>query len=151
MKLITKFIIITGVLILFVGINFNESYNQNNSLILNHAILDANNIKSYVWSTGVFDQSAVIQNFAGFEWPKGSGKTAIYTTGLTIGGYVGNQLRMASASYRGEYLPGYCVNGTFQTNANFKLYKVSAGDNRFTNPDWANWGVMVPYGEMEEH
>ena len=65
---------------------------------------------------------------------------------LTLGGYVNNQLRLAAASYSGEYVPGYCVNGTLQTNSNFKLYKVTRGDNFINNPDWLNWGLMVPYG-----
>src|SRR5437667_8091109 len=78
-----------------------EKFNSvNNLLITGYTTLDANNIKSYVWTTGVFDQNAVIQNYAGFEWVRGSGKTAIFTTGITIGGYVGNQLRLACASYR---------------------------------------------------
>src|SRR5437773_6695419 len=106
MKLITKFLIITGILILFVGINFNENYNQNNSLILSHAILDANNIKSYFWPTGVFDQNDSIQNLAGFEWPKGTGKTAIFTAGINVFAYYNGQLRSATAFYGGEYTPG---------------------------------------------
>src|SRR5438552_1612107 len=146
MKHTTKFIIITGILILFVGINFNENYNQNNSLIPAYATLDANNIKSYFWSSGIFDQNDSILNFAGFEWPKGSGKTAIFTSGLNISGYVNNQLRLATASYAGEYRPGYCINGAFFTNNNFKIYKVTRGDNSVNNPDWANWGLMVPRG-----
>ncbi len=53
---------------------------------------------------------------------------------------------MAAASYKGEYAPGYCINGVPFTNSNFKIYKVSRGDNQNTNPDWLNWGLMVPYG-----
>jgi hypothetical protein len=53
---------------------------------------------------------------------------------------------MCAASYTGEYAPGYILNGNFITNSNFKIYRVTYGDNAGTNPDWANWGLMVPYG-----
>jgi hypothetical protein len=31
-------------------------------------------------------------------------------------------------------------------NSIFTIYKVSRGDNQYNNTDWANWGLMVPYG-----
>jgi len=31
------------------------------------------------------------------------------------------------------------------TNSNFKIYRVSRGDSN-SNPDYASWGLMVPYG-----
>src|SRR5438128_2019747 len=128
MKHTTKFLIIAGILILFVGINFKENYYQNNLVSPYYSTLDANNIKSYFWASGIFDQNDSIQNLAGFEWPKGTGKTALFTSGLSISGYVNNQLRLAAASYKGEYRPGYCINGAFFTNSNFKIYKVTRGD-----------------------
>ena len=124
----------------------NKDNKNENSITVQQVSLDANNIKSWIWNTGVFDQNSGTANTPGFEWPKGSGHYAIFTAGLTLAAYVNNQLRMAAASYKGEYLAGYCTNGTFQTNSNFKLYKVTRGDNSINNPDWANWGLMVPYG-----
>src|SRR5437773_3473280 len=111
MKHTIKFLIITSILILFVGINFNENYHQNNSLIPAYTTLDANNIKAYIWKTGVFDQDLVHQNNPGFEWPINSGKFAIFTAGINIMSYYNNQLRTATSYYGGEYIPGYCVNG----------------------------------------
>lgn len=107
---------------------------------------DGNNISTWVWNTGVFNQDMRTNNTPGFEWPKGSGKFAIFSAGLSMGAYVNGGLRLASVSYLGEYVPGYVLNGVFATNSTFKLYKVSKGDNSFTNPDYANWGLMVPYG-----
>ena len=50
-------------------------------------------------------------------------------------------------SYNGEYVPGYINNaGVFVTSSIFKLYSVKAADNEFTNPDYANWPLMIPYG-----
>jgi len=50
------------------------------------------------------------------------------------------------ASYKGEFAPGYVLNGVPFTNANFKLYKIKRGDNSGNNPDYANWPLMIPYG-----
>ncbi len=113
--------------------------------------LNANNISTWVQNTGTFNQDIRTTNTAGFEWPKGSGKTAIFTSGLSIGTYINGNLRLGNASYNGEYAPGYVdqtlpTDPKFKTNSNFKLYRVVAGDNASTNPDYANWGLMVPYG-----
>ncbi|MBS1515631.1 MAG: T9SS type A sorting domain-containing protein [Bacteroidetes bacterium] len=116
------------------------------SVVKAQVTTNANNIASKVWNTGVFDQDLSVSNTPGFEWPKGAGKFAIFTAGLSTGAYVNGGLRLASVSYNGEYAPGYVLNGVFTTNSSFKLYKVSRGDNAGNNPDYANWGLMVPYG-----
>ncbi|MBS1516153.1 MAG: hypothetical protein JSS63_14045 [Bacteroidetes bacterium] len=113
--------------------------------------LNANNISSWVWNTGVIDQDLRTNNTPGFEWPKGSGKFAIFTAGLSIGTYMNGNLRMGNASYNGEYAPGYVdqsvpTDPKYKTSSIFKLYRIVAGDNAATNPDYANWGLMVPYG-----
>ena len=104
-----------------------------------------NNIGTVIWYTGIFNQSP-ISNQPGFEWPAGSGDTYVFTTGINIAGYYNNQLRMASASYQGESMTGYCVNGVFHSDYRFKIYRVRRNDSYLTNPDWANWGYMVPFG-----
>lgn len=116
------------------------------AVIRAQASSNGNNIATWIWNTGVFDQDLRVNNTPGFEWPKGSGKFAIFTAGLSIGAYVNGELRLAAASYTGENAPGYVLNGVFTTNATFKIYKVSRGDNAVNNPDYANWGLMVPYG-----
>ncbi len=108
--------------------------------------LDANNIAAQIWNKGIFDQDINTNNFPGFEWPKGTGKYAIFTAGLTIAGKVEGDLRMVAASYSGEWAPGYVENGVPITDARFKLYSVKVGDNANNNPDYANWGDMVPFG-----
>ncbi len=108
--------------------------------------LEGNNIRSFIWNSGIFDQDLRTINTPGFEWPKGTGKKACFTTGLTIAGYVNNEMRMGVASYYGEYRPGYSTNGQFFTDSRFRHFKVKRGDNYITNPDWLNWGLMVPYG-----
>jgi hypothetical protein len=118
----------------------------NAQIIQEFVSLDGNNIKAPFVNTGIFDQNITVNNFPGFEWPKGTNKYAIFTAGLTMGAFINGSFKMAAALYQGEYAPGYINNGQALTNSTFKLYKVKAGDNQFNNPDYANWGLMVPYG-----
>ncbi len=114
------------------------------SLYLPGFTFEPNNMKTRIYNSGIFNQNRGLSNSAGCEWPINSGKTAIFTTGLTSAAYVNGSLRMASASYSGELLPGYCVNGNFQSDSRFKLYKVDI--DRPNDSDWNNWGDMVPFG-----
>jgi hypothetical protein len=81
-------------------------------------------------------------------WPKNSNRFAIFTAGLTIGTYIDGLLKMATASYKGEYTSGYInITGGVPaavTNANFRFYKVTNTDS--TSADYLNWGNMIPYG-----
>lgn len=115
-------------------------------VIKRQAVLEGNNIRSYIWNTGVFNQDLRTNNTPGLEWPKGSGKFTCFTSGLCIGAIMNGQLRVGNASYSGEYRPGESVNGQFYTDTRFKHYKVKRGDNYINNPSWLNWGLMVPYG-----
>lgn len=125
--------------------NNNADLNSNSKLTIQQVALDGNNIKSFIWDSGILNQNLININQPGFEWPKGTGHFAVFSTGLTLAAYVNNQIRMAVAAWNGEYSPGYCINGTYQTNSNFRFFIIRRGDNPAT-PDWANWGLMVPYG-----
>ena len=105
-----------------------------------------NNIDAGFQNTGIFNQNTESANSPGFMWPLGSGRYAIFTTGLCIGAGINGQYAQSMASYKGEFGPGYISGGTPITNANFKLYKISRGDNATNNPDYANWYLMIPYG-----
>ena len=129
--------------IINLAILINLSFSQ---VVIQRVKLEPNNISAYFQNTGIFDQNTTSGNLAGFEWPKGSNKFAVFSAGLNLAAKVNDTLKMAAASYRGEYAPGYCINGVPFTNSNFKIYKVSRGDNQNNNPDWLNWGLMVPYG-----
>ena len=141
-------------------VSVNVAFSQNNILsrqnsiytpvIIQQVLFDANNISTWVINTGIFNQDLRVTNTPGFQWPKGTGKFAIFTSGLCIGAYVNNQLREAMASYKGEYAPGYIIdssgNSLAKTDFRFRIYKVKLGDSYITNPDWLNWGLMVPFG-----
>jgi hypothetical protein len=89
-------------------------------------------------------------------WPKGSGKFACFTAGLSVACYIGtdqgDKLAQCMASYKGEWAPGFIPRplpgreGLSGPQAGFKMYIVYAGQTSAINPDVANWGLMVPYG-----
>jgi len=132
--------------------NANFAFGSNGTII--RKILDtplvtrninANNISTYINYRGTFDQYILTQNTPGFEWPNGSGKHAVFTTGLSAGCRINGQLAQTMCSYAGEYKPGCIVNGHVNDSDIFKPYKVSRSDSP-SSPDWMNWGCMVPYG-----
>jgi hypothetical protein len=133
------------IIILFITVNsFTLSQNTSYKDLLPN--FDPNNIRTCIWNTGIFNQSYVTGNSPGFEWPKGTGKYAVYTTGLCIGAYYQGNIRLANASYSGEYCPGYIDSGEFKTDIRFKVYSVRKTDSYISNPDWINWAFMVPFG-----
>lgn len=108
--------------------------------------MNTNEIAAYFQNTGIFDQNTTSSNTPGMEWPKGSGRYAIFTGGLCIGCGINGQYAQVMASYKGEYSPGRVLNGGFYTDGDFKMYTVRIGDNAQSNPDYANWYKMVPFG-----
>jgi len=138
-KLISGFLLVISVLFMF-------SKDVKSQFIVTQKLFDPNNAAAYFNNRGVFDQNISTLNTPGFIWPKGSVKHAIFTTGLCIAAKVNDSLRMAMASYGGEYRPGYTINKVPHTDTTFHIYKIKKGDNAQNNPDYANWGAMVPYG-----
>ncbi len=108
--------------------------------------LNPNTISTWIQNSGTFNQDIRTNNTAGMEWPKGSGKTAIFTTGLCLAGYVNGELRLANASYNGEYTGGYIENGIAKTSTDFQIFRVAPGDDCYNSVDYANWQTMIPYG-----
>lgn len=120
------------------------------TVVIQQVLLNPNNIASWFYNTGIFNQDLRTSNTPGLMWPKGSNKFACFTAGLSIGAYVNNILLEAMCSYKGEYAPGYVDNSSGTpvtiTDSRFRIYKVSSTDNANNNPDWAQWGDMVPFG-----
>jgi len=108
--------------------------------------INGNNLSTYQYIRGIFDQNKLSTNVPGFEWPIGSNKFVIFTTGLTASCMINGQLAQTSCSYFGEYLPGAIQNGQYYYDSTkFRIYKIekSLGASQY---DWQNWGYMVPYG-----
>jgi len=110
--------------------------------------LDPNNISAFIINKGIFNQNVIVANQPGFEWPKGSNKFACFTAGLSISAKINGQLRQAMASYSGEYAQGYVngIGGTAFRDSTFRIYWIESSSTPYNNPDYAQWGNMVPYG-----
>lgn len=149
-------IFITSMLFFFTGDSIGKNpyelhtaTNTQKDVIIQQVLFDANNISTWFYNTGMFNQDLRTSGTPGFQWPKGTGKFSIYSSGLCIGAYVNNELRESMASYKGEYAPGYVSDSAghpvAKTDARFKVYSVRSTDG-YNNPDWLNWGFMTAFG-----
>jgi hypothetical protein len=102
---------------------------------------NANNISAFVTRNGRIGRTP--SGNAGFEWPKGSGKQAIYQNGLWLAADVGGQIRTATADYNPEFQAGPAPGGVpADPSSNlYRVYRISEGDNAGSNPDYAEWPV----------
>jgi len=108
-------------------------------------VFDVNRVKTFVRNNGSFDRDPGTGN-SGYEWPKGSGNTAIYASGLWLGAKsnVDGIVRAAVAEYSYEYDAGPILAGGVPADpgdSRYRMYKIKRGDNASTNPDYANWPV----------
>ena len=90
------------------------------------AKIDINNISMFVTNTGSFACDRQTAN-AGLEFPRGTGKTAVYGAGLWLGAKVGGKIRLAVSAYSDEYGPGAVIGsgaGATPDNPNKAEYKV---------------------------
>lgn len=132
------------------------------SAILHFKSLDGNRVNTTVGSDGPFVDGRKTGQ-AGLEWPKGSGKTAIYSAGLWLGGIhrPSGNIRVSNIDYTSEYQPGPLLE-IFNTTTNddaipvsratdskYRIYKISRSDTLmpFSNPDYIEWPVELgaPY------
>jgi hypothetical protein len=88
--------------------------------------IDVNNISMVVKNTGSFAYDTE-NNSSGLEFPKGTGKTAVYAAGLWIGALVNGGVRVSVAEYSDDYAPGSAVGGVpdDKNKAEYKVYKLN--------------------------
>ncbi|MFZ1322720.1 MAG: hypothetical protein WAT71_14270 [Ignavibacteria bacterium] len=101
--------------------------------------MDGNNISTWYRNNGGFNRQPETGN-GGCEWPKGSGISARYASGLWIGAVVGNDTLVAIAEYDYEYLPGYIDNNgdpQGKDDTLYRTYKINKGD--ISSDDYTNW------------
>jgi len=117
-------------------------------VIIQQVLFDPNNISTYIYNKGIFNQDLSLSNTPGLEWPRNQGTFACFTAGLCISAKITGQLKQAMASYSGEYAQGYVngIGGPVYRDSTFRVYKIKRGDNQYNNPDYAQWGNMVPFG-----
>ncbi|MGB5872881.1 MAG: hypothetical protein WBH56_04110, partial [Bacteroidota bacterium] len=126
--------------------------------------LDGNQINCTIASDGPFADYRKTDN-SGFEWPKDSGKTAIFTAGLWIIGQhrPSDSLRTACMDYITEYQPGPLL-AVFNTTTNddtgpvaragderYRLYKIDREDT--ASADYVGWpgDLGAPYVDVNEN
>ena len=117
-----------------------KSGNKDNPLaVISSKQMDANNIRTWFRNNGNFNRDPSTGN-SGFEWPKGSGKFARYSSGLWIGAVEGDDTLIAIAEYDYEYLPGYINNNgepQGKDDSLYRIYKINKND--VSSYDYVHW------------
>lgn len=123
-----------------------------------YTLFDGNQIRCYVGNTGEI-VSYNVTGDAGLEWPKGSGKTAVFQSGLWVTGKVDGEIRSAAAEYTSEFQPGPILQydptpgiehqpgvPANAGDARYQIYKINRGDvadpkSEKYNREYALWPV----------
>jgi hypothetical protein len=103
--------------------------------------LDFANVACRLANNGIFAMNPN-GSLGGLEYPKGSGKTLIYSAGLWFSGKVDGEIRAACGYYSTDFTPGRIrSDGTPADSADptFSLYKIMLTDKTESNPDLKNW------------
>ena len=129
--------------------------------VFEYKFLDVNQINCTIASDGPYADSRRT-SAAGLEWPRGSGRTAVFTAGIWIVGKhrPTDSLRTANMDYSTEYQPGPLLE-IFNTTTNddtgpvlragsplYRLYKISRGDT--LSRDYREWPghLGAPYEDL---
>ena len=88
--------------------------------------VDINNISMVVKNTGSFAYDTETGG-AGLEFPKGTGKTAVFAAGLWMGALVNGGVRVSVAEYSDDFKPGAVVGGVPENpdDPALKVYKLN--------------------------
>jgi len=105
--------------------------------------IDANLVSMFVTNIGSFAWDLATQN-SGLEFPRGSGKTAVFAAGIWLGARVAGETRVTVAEYSQEFIPGPMAGGTFLPDSpDYRVYKASRNDTT----GYADWMARaVPLG-----
>lgn len=103
-------------------------------------LMNTNRISTPIRNNGSFNRDPGTGN-AGFEWPKGTGNTANYASGLWVGGKRGGDVRVAVAEYAYEFDAGPIINNlpADPANSRYRVYIIRRGDDRTNSVDYASW------------
>jgi hypothetical protein len=98
-----------------------------------YTVFDANRVKTFIRNNGSFDRDPGTGN-SGYEWPKGTGNTAIYASGLWLGAKSNADgiVRAAVAEYSYEYDAGPILAGGVPADPAdpaYKMYKIHRGES----------------------
>ena len=99
--------------------------------------MNANSISAWYRTNGSYNRDPTTGN-AGFEWPKGSGLTARYASGIWLGCVSGIDTLTAVAEFAYDYYPGYIDNfGIPQTDSTYRIYVINK--NEINSYDYLHW------------
>jgi hypothetical protein len=108
-------------------------------IIDNDTVIDANNILMFVTNHGSWGWNLKDQT-AGTEFPRGSGKTVIFASGIWLAAKVNGQTRVALGEYSQEFDPGIIEDDGQPANKNdprFRVYKIVRGEE--WSEDYEEW------------
>lgn len=134
--------------------DFLKNHLTTTPLVIDSKKLDVNSISTWLTNDGEFFSDRAFAG-PGFEWPKGSGLQAIFSSGIWLGAKVQDSVRVAtSGHFFSEYRPGMIINGVADdyTKPEYRLYKVQPlYDTPGSNPDFAEWPVAqgAPYHDID--
>ena len=132
--------------VFFISFNLNDeppdrkklNANSDNPMtVIDSKQMNANGISAWYRTNGSYNRDPITGN-AGFEWPKGSGMTARYASGIWLGCVSGNDTLTAVSEYAYDYLPGYVDNfGNPQTDSTYRIYVINK--NVVNSYDYLHW------------
>lgn len=133
---------------------FLKNHITSTPLVIDSKKLDANSISAWMSNGGEFFSERAVTG-PGFEWPKGSGLHAIFSSGIWLGAKLQDCVRVATAvHFVSEYRPGMIVNGVADdfTKSQYRCYRVRPlFDTPGSNPDFAEWPTAqgAPYHDID--
>lgn len=111
--------------------------------IIEMKYMDINSIRAMMWNQGLFFDDNV--RGPGFEWPKGGGVHAIYSSSMWIGAKVGDTIKVATVGHHAtEHRPGMIISpGVWDdwTKSEYRVYRVRPMLDDVTNIDFAQWPI----------
>lgn len=145
-----------------------KSLNKTSDHSWPYGYMNINNISTLIYADGKADVNLL--GNAAFVYPKGSGKTVVYQSGLLWGGIVNNEIRVNGAFYISGLRPGKILpGGVAEDSAKARLYRVrrdyktadltaEVNDNEGTaseirqryDKDWKDWPASdgAPYEDV---
>ncbi|RMH68420.1 MAG: hypothetical protein D6675_16055 [Gemmatimonadetes bacterium] len=100
--------------------------------------LNVNNVDMFVTNIGSFAWD-IETGDPGLYFPNGTDRTAVFASGIWIGGLVNGEIEVRVAEYSQDYTPGHISNGNFvEDNPAFKIYSITS-DSKPGDPDWEEW------------
>ena len=152
-SILVTFLVLAGAHLLIGEAPDNKTGVLSKTNTLEYILFDANQINAWVGNNGEIVSSAVTGD-AGLEWPAGSGKTAVFQSGLWLAGKVNGDLRTAASEFVSEFQPGSIIyDPTTPTipgtpdnpnDARFQVSSINKGDSPDPessdyNREYATW------------